>query len=382
MASAPPRRMANTSDATRRRWTWTVGTLFGIRIRLHATLVLLLAWIAFTYASHGGIDAAFVGTTIVVSTFAFVVAHELGHALVARHYGCRTREILLLPIGGISSLEHMPEDPVHELAVAIAGPTVNAILAVLFAALVAGRGGDFVLDVAGVGTTAVATQLMYINVGLALFNLLPAFPMDGGRMLRGLLAARLGRTRATTIATIVGKAFAAAFIAVGLAVNPILALIGVFVWLASSEESATVHLRALVANVSVGTAMVRTLAPVDAEASLESVAEQMVATGATLVPVTRAGLPIGVISAEDVAGMLAMKGVLAPVGAIAHATPTISVDDSLDHALDEIGRTSHGALLVVDHGALVGVITVAQLAMYAAIRAPRRTIAAWRPTQH
>ena len=194
-----------------------------------------------------------------------------------------------------------------------------------------------------------------------------------------MLAIRLGTPRATSIAAAVGKLFAAAFVAIGLAVNPILALIGVFVWLASSEESVTVHLRALVGNVSVGTAMVRTLTPLDVETSLERAAEQMVATGASLVPVTRAGVPIGVITAEDVAGMMAMRGVLAPVGSIAHATPAISVDDSLDHALDEIESSHDGALLVVDHGTLVGVITGAQLAMYAALRGPRRTIAAWHP---
>ena len=169
-------------------WVWTIGSVFGVRIRIHATLLLLLTWIALAYASRGGLDAALLATTVVVSTFFFVVAHELGHALAASHFGCRTRQILLLPIGGISSLERMLDSPIQELGVSLMGPAVNVLLALLFFAVAWIEGGEL-------GTGALAAQLGLINAALAIVNLVPAFPMDGGRVLRALLALKPGRQR-------------------------------------------------------------------------------------------------------------------------------------------------------------------------------------------
>ncbi|HET9990999.1 MAG TPA: site-2 protease family protein [Kofleriaceae bacterium] len=331
-----------------------------------------------SYGSRGGLDAALMATTVVVSTFVFVATHELGHALVARHHGCRTRQILLLPIGGISSLDHMPESPAQELEVALAGPAVNVLFATLLLGFVWLAGGDF-----GTGafdhTTPLAAQLAYINVGLALFNLVPAFPMDGGRVLRALLALKLGRARATELASATGKVFAALFVVVGLMVNPMLALIGVFVWLASSQESASVHLHALVAGTSVRKAMITELDPLDAELPIEAAVERMLARGVDISPVVRAGLPIGVVTSEDIAGLLALKGVAARVGTIAHAVPVLAPEDSVEHALDGLDQARDQTALVCDHGTLVGMLTADQVASYAAMRGPRRTIAAWRP---
>jgi len=145
-------------------WEWTVGVVIGVRLRRHATLLLFLASIALACASRGGLDAALLATIVVVSTFLFIVAHELGHALAASHFGCRTREILLLPFGGISTLERRPESRIQELGVSLMGPAVNALLALLFfaAAWIA-------------ATTPLAVQLGWINAGLATVSLVPAF---------------------------------------------------------------------------------------------------------------------------------------------------------------------------------------------------------------
>src|SRR2546430_8190000 len=165
------------------RWTWQLGRIAGIAIRIHVTLLLLLAWIAIAYIVAGASGGAVVlGLMLVLSVFVVIVVHELAHALVARRFGVRTRDILLLPIGGIASLERMPENPVQELAVALVGPAVNLALAMVLWAMASG---------------VFVRQLMGIHIGLGLVNLIPAVPMDGGRALRSLLAIGVGPTRAT-----------------------------------------------------------------------------------------------------------------------------------------------------------------------------------------
>jgi Zn-dependent protease len=209
---------------------------------VHVTLVLLFAWILMSYARQGaGVLASTVGLALVVCVFVVIVVHELGHALMARRFGIQTRDILLLPIGGISSLERMPEKPSQELAVALVGPAVNLMIAaILWLALVLTGGTTHVHAATSFGG-AFVTQLMWINVVLAAFNLIPAFPMDGGRALRALLALRMDRARATDIAAGLGKIFAVAIAAFGLFYNPLMILIAAVVWIGASQESALVH---------------------------------------------------------------------------------------------------------------------------------------------
>lgn len=362
-------------------WVWTVGTVFGIRLRVHATLLLLLAWIAVTYGASGGLEAALLATTVVVSTFLFVTAHELAHALAASHFGYRTRQVILLPIGGIASLERMPESPIQELAVALAGPALNIVLSLLFFSVVWIEGGSVgagALDQAA----PLAAQLGAINAGLAVFNLVPAFPMDGGRVLRALLALKLGRPRATELAALSGKVIAALFVAIGLALNPILALIGVFVWFASTVESANVHLHALVAGTPVRDAMITALDPLDAELPIEVAAERMLARGVDVAPIVRDGNAIGIVTSEDVAGLLALEGVAAPVGTIAHPVPVLGPDDTVERALDDLEQQRDQTALVCDRGALIGMLSLEQIESYASIRGPHPAIKTRHPHHH
>ena len=362
-------------------WVWTVGIVFGIRIRIHATLLLFLARIALAYASRGGLDAALLATPVVVSTFIIVVAPELGHALAQSHFGCRTRQILLLPIGGISSLERMPESPIQELGVSLMGPAINVLLALLFFAVAWIEGGAYgtgALD----ATTPLAVQLGLINAGLAIFNLVPAFPMDGGRVLRALLALQLGRARAPALAAASGKLLAALFVVAGLALNPILALIGVFVWFASSVESANVHLHALVAGAPVRDAMITALDPLDAELPIELAAERMLARGVDVAPIVREGRAIGIGTSEDVAGLLALKGGAAQVGTIAHPVPVLGPDDSVERALDDLEEVRDQTALVCDRGALIGMLSLDQIESFASIRGPHHPIELRHPHHH
>lgn len=226
------------------RASWRLGRIAGIDLYVHATFLLLLAWVVFQEYSRGlaAIGGAMVYT---VALFAIVVMHELGHALAARRFGILTRDIILLPIGGVARLERMPRNPRQELLVALAGPAVNVALATLLYAVVRLTGSTPSTDLYNIdiitSTRAFLYQLVIVNIVLALFNLLPAFPMDGGRVLRALLALRMqSYARATAIAARVGRALALVLGMVGLYVwNPFWVLIALFVWMgAGSEERA------------------------------------------------------------------------------------------------------------------------------------------------
>lgn len=213
------------------KWSWKLGRFAGIDTYVHASFLLLVAWSAWASWSGAGTGLAVVmGVAFLVAVFASVLLHELGHALVARRYGIHTRRIILSPIGGIAQLEGMPRRPREELAVALAGPAVNFVLA----------GALWLVAPAFAGSWLLATFLgsvMVANLGLGLFNLVPAFPMDGGRALRAVLAERMGTYRATEIAAKIGKAVAVVMGVVGVVWGPfMLALVAAFVWFAANAE--------------------------------------------------------------------------------------------------------------------------------------------------
>ena len=208
------------------RFSLPLGRIAGIDIRLHLTFFLLFLWVASVVLGQGGSAATVIAeSAFVVLVFGCVLLHELGHALAARVYGIKTRDIVLLPIGGVARLEDIPEKPSQELVVVAAGPAVNAVLAVGALALLPFFGGSLSVSLF---EGALLPRLALVNVAMVVFNLIPAFPMDGGRILRALLAFRLERTQATRIAGRVGRGFALLFALFGLFANPILVLIALF----------------------------------------------------------------------------------------------------------------------------------------------------------
>lgn len=365
-----------TSDAApvRKRvrswWTWNLGRIAGIPIRMHLTLVILLAWIAVSYALAGaGLGVTAIGLLLVLTIFAVIVVHELGHALVARRYGIATRDIMLLPVGGIASMERTPDKPSQELAVAVVGPLINLVIAgLLWAGIEIVGGSTRLSEVTSVGG-AIATQLMWINVGLAVFNLLPAFPMDGGRALRALLAMRLGHERATNIAATLGRLFAVVIGIVGLFVNPLMLLIAIVVWMGATQERALVHLKSVISGVPVSAAMLRRVESVTPEQPLEDAAALLVRGGLNQLPVIDHGKAVGVITRSDVATALANAGPDATVAtAPQHHIVTVSPSDSLDAVLDQLRQEPDSVALVLDDGGVpVGVLTAEHLAAYVAL---------------
>src|SRR5919106_508055 len=172
-------------------WSWKLARVAGIDVYVHATFVMVMAWIALLYWNQSHSVAAVVdGVGFILTLFGCVVLHEFGHALTAARYGIRTRDITLFPIGGVARLERMPEVPIQELWVALAGPAVNVVIALLIFVWLQASGSWESVDRIGVASGSFVERVMLANVYLVGFNLLPAFPMDGGRALRALLAMR------------------------------------------------------------------------------------------------------------------------------------------------------------------------------------------------
>lgn len=249
------------------RWSWKLGRIAGIDIYMHATFILLIGWVAIEYWMRGrNLQGILSGVAFILVLFGCVVLHEFGHALAARRYGIATRDITLLPIGGVARLERMPENPQQELRVALAGPAVSlAIAAALFVGLQVQSALQpiTVLSVAG---GSFFQRLMVINVFLALFNLLPAFPMDGGRVLRALLATRMEYTQATQTAAAIGQGMALLLGFLGLLINPFLLFIALFVWIGASQEASMVQVKSALAGIPIAKATItdfRTLSPED-----------------------------------------------------------------------------------------------------------------------
>jgi Zn-dependent protease len=219
--------------------SFQIGRIFGIPIRAHITLLIVLPLIGFDYAQAMGDHSFFWGLITAVGLFASVVLHELGHSVVAMRKGCRPREILLLPIGGVAQMDRLPTRPADEFQVAIAGPAVSLLLAVI------GWGAGSLLGQMGLVRPALALTLLgAVNFMLVLFNLLPSFPMDGGRIFRAWLTPRMGRLMATRIAAKVGRFMAIVFGVIGLfKLNIFLILIAFFIYQAAGSEYRMVRIQ-------------------------------------------------------------------------------------------------------------------------------------------
>jgi len=215
-------------------WSWSLGRIFGIDTRVHATFLLIVGWAAFSAISQGGtLLAGLLSVAFLLVVFASVFLHELGHALTARHYGINTRRIILSPLGGLAELEGGMMPPKTELWVALAGPAVSFALAGVFFGL-ASFSGDW-------SPTSFIGALAWANLMIATFNMLPAFPMDGGRVFRAALSPRLGYRRATELAAKVGRFAGIGMMVIGLFTRPLLMLIGAFVYFAAGAEARQVR---------------------------------------------------------------------------------------------------------------------------------------------
>jgi Zn-dependent protease len=352
------------------KWSLKIGRILGIDVYVHLTFLLLLGLIGVTQWLNGrSLEAALSGVFFFGGLFLCVLLHEYGHALAARRYGIATRDITLLPIGGVARLERMPDKPSQELVVALAGPLVNIVIA-------AGLGiglwltGHSPLAPLSATSGSLVERLVVVNGFLVLFNLLPAFPMDGGRVLRAILALRMDYARATRIAASIGQGMAFLFGAVGLFVNPMLILIAFFVWIGAAHEAATVQMKSSFGGCLVREAMLtdfRTLSPRE---TLGQAVRLLLAGSQQDFPVVDQGRVVGMLTHANLLKALADQDEGAPVAAaMENRVETLDASEPLDYAMARVNPEQGFTRPVLRDGVLVGLLTAENVGEFFMVRA-------------
>ncbi len=364
-------------------WSLKILRVAGTEVRIHVTFVLFLAWIAFTYYSVGGVDAAVDGVVFILALFGCVLLHEFGHVAAARAFGIPTPDITLLPIGGVARLQRMPEKPSQELIVAIAGPLVNVVIAVVLI-FVLGRDADATyIEQLQQPEGEMLAKLATVNIWLVLFNLLPAFPMDGGRVFRAVLAMKLSYSRATQIAARVGQGMAFVFGFLGLLYNPLLIFIAFFIYIGAQQEAAAAQMKDLARNVSVAEAMMTELVTLRESATLDDAVEALLRTSQHEFPVVDGDdRVLGVLTRDGLIGALKQRGPSTAVAEVMHCDlPVVRRGDAFEEAFRRMQECACPALPVVDDaGRFVGLITpenVGELMLVHSLRTDGRR-PAWR----
>jgi Zn-dependent protease len=352
------------------KWSWKIGTFGGIDVYMHTTFLLLIGWVVLTnWFQARTIEGVVGGVAFILALFLCVVLHEYGHALTARRYGITTRDITLLPIGGVARLERMPDDPRQELWVALAGPAVNVAIATILFAWLAGTSAFEPLESLSVSSGSFVERLLAVNVSLVLFNLLPAFPMDGGRVLRALLALRMEYVNATLVAAAIGQGMAFLFGFIGLFTNPFLLFIALFVWIGAAQEAGMVQMRSALGNIPLSRAMItdfRTLSPRD---PLGRAADLLLAGSQHDFPVTEDNRVVGILTRSDLGAALKQRGAMALVGeAMRRDFLTADAAEMLESASARLQTCNCHTLPVMRGGQLVGLLTMDNLGEFLMIR--------------
>jgi len=363
-------------------WSLSIGTVAGTAIRVHITFLLFLGWIFAASWAAGGSMAAWESLVFMLLLFACVVAHEFGHIFTARAFGVSTPDVTLLPIGGVARLERIPEEPWEEFLVAIAGPLVNVAIAILLVLLAGAHLNGSDLYAVESPRTSMIDRLAAVNLFLAVFNMIPAFPMDGGRVLRALLASRMGYVRATEIAAFIGQGVAFALGFVGLFWNPLLIFIAIFVYLAASSEAHLVAIRAMSRGVPVSAAMMTQFARLSPEAHVDEAVQTLLSTSQSEFPVVDAvDRPVGLLGRSDLIRALKQLGPDARVAdAMTTPVPTITQRQCLEDAFRMLQEKSAPAVAVVDaSGRLAGLVTSETVAEMLMLREALPEGARWGP---
>jgi stage IV sporulation protein FB len=345
-------------------WSVTLGKVMGTAVRVHWTFLLFLIWLGSAAYVEGGANAAAASVSFILLLFLCVTLHEFGHILAARHFGVRTPEILLLPIGGVSKLERIPERPREELIMAAAGPAVTLAIAVLLLLVLGGLppAESVFKDMSPRGVLA---QLALANITLFLFNLLPAFPLDGGRILRAVLAHFHGHLRGTQLAAAIGKVAAVLLGIFALSMGHIiLLLIAMFIFLAAGTEAGMEEIRGIMTRVPARDVMITDFRCLPASAVVADAAEELIRTSQTEFPIVdSAGAPIGLLDRDGIVKALAERGGTTPVASVMRTNvPVVTEWHRLDDGLELLQGGAHAIAITDASGRLTGLITLENLA--------------------
>jgi stage IV sporulation protein FB len=342
------------------KWVYTIGRIGGTEVKVHLTFVLFLLWWAVGGYQDAGTSGAIAAALWLLAVFGCILLHEFGHITMARRFGVRTPDVILLPIGGVARLERIPEEPRQELLIALAGPAVTAAIALLLYGIIQVTGDD-----AGLGDLSPSrpflSLLMNVNVYLLLFNLIPAFPMDGGRVLRALLASRMGLVRGTRVAATLGQVLAAIgglyAITAG---HPLAVLVAFFVFLGASAEAEAVQTRAAGSGLQVSQMMVTEFRTLPVYATISDAVELLLSGEQREFPVVdNNGKIEGMLTRDNLIRGLSTLGPGGPItGAMTAGVPLVSPTLGFQDALERLRSSRLPALPVVDQGGgLIGLLT-------------------------
>lgn len=336
-----------------------IGTVAGTGVFLHWSFLLLFGWLFISQVSENGFMAALQTLLFIGTVFLCVTLHEIGHATMARRFGIRTQDITLLPIGGVARLCRIPEEPEKELLIALAGPVVNVVIA---ASLYAGMliSGLNVSPIEGsLAEASFLVSIFWFNVVVVAFNMLPAFPMDGGRVFRALLARRRSYVEATQSAARIGQAIAMAFIFIGLMSNWMLAIVGVFVFLGATAEAKSVEVRALTSGATAADAMLTDYVTFEGHHRLGDVARELLAGSQTTFPVRLSNGQTGLLIRPMLLSALKSHGPAATLDeVIEKAAPSIPAGMSLDESMEKLAEVRGPVLVVNSLSQPVGLLTL------------------------
>ena len=351
--------MSHVATAMGRRWSISIATVNGTAVRIHITFALFLIWVGLAGLLTSGLAAALNTLIYLALIFLCVVLHEFGHILAARQFGVRTPEVVLLPIGGVARLERIPEQPFAEFVIALAGPAVTLLIALGLILLLGGLPHPDVLQ-KDHGMPALAGQLAYANLTLLVFNLLPAFPMDGGRILRAGLAAMLGHERGTRIAARVGQAAAILLGLAGIAAgNVILVLIAVFVFMAANSESGIAELRGITSGRPASESMITNFLPLRGDSPVSEAATALIRTEQREFPVLDDSDRLqGFLTREGIIRALVEGGPDTPIARVMLGSiPTVSPWSRMDEIVPLLTEGAAAVGVTDEDGRFLGYIT-------------------------
>lgn len=354
-----------------------VGRFAGIKVQIHWTFWLLFIFVGFmVFANEGTWTELLWHFAFVAALFLCVILHEFGHALTARRFGVGTRSITLLPIGGLASLKEIPDNPIQEFYIAIAGPLVNVVIALILYPLVpienfVGQDPEVLQEqLSTINANNFLFYLFFINIALVLFNMLPAFPMDGGRVFRSLLSLKLGRVQATRVASSVGKFLAMLFFLFGLFYSIILAIIAVFIYFGAHSENITVQQLSLLEGNKVRDAMITEFSILKPDAPLSAAVDKILASTEQNFVVATEKKVEGILYMEDLAAALREKGKDTQVNEVMDRdVRTLEAEEPLPNSYRQIQRGSKNFFPVLEEGEVVGVVDMNNINEFLNLRA-------------
>jgi Zn-dependent protease/CBS domain-containing protein len=350
------------------RWSIKLIRVKGIDIKVHLTFVLILIWAAYRWGMgmRGGLNGALYGIVVILLLFVCVTLHELAHSLTAMRFGIKVRGITLLPIGGISQMEEIPTKPKEELLMSVVGPLTNFIIAaglILISILFhreAGLSSQYLSEVLGsIRWSGLVSYLAVANIMLGVFNLLPAYPMDGGRVLRSILALRMDHAKATTWAVNIGQGMAWILGLWGVLAGAwMLVIIAIFIYLGASQEGQMIEAKSVLGKLSVRQAMTGKFQTVAPNAPISRVVDLILHSFQTDFPVVEEGRLAGFVSEFDIVGALKEYGPEVAVKQVMKAdVPTVDPDETLFEARQRMTMARLNALPVLKEGQLQGMVT-------------------------